>query len=322
MIAKRRWAALALAAVLLASSAGCAAKKEEYPTKSIDFIIPWSAGGGTDVAGRLYAKALEKQLGQTVNVLNVPGGSSTVGIVQARDAKPDGYTHVLLTFDILSTDILGLGDLSYKDLKMVSTFTNQPTVLVVNASSGWKTLEDYRAAAKADPGKLKVATPGDGNVWHQAGILADTQMGTSVTYVPYNGSGEQVAALLGGHVDATYISYATVKDYLTEGSMIALGVLTDERVENIPDVPTFTELGYDVVYNSWRGIAVQKDVPDDVFEKICAAYKAAYEDPEFQEAAKQGQLDLWYLDAGQFNAFLDENHEKCAEVLKSIGMAK
>lgn len=318
----RRWVSLVLAAALAIGMAGCGKKEEVFPGKPIDLIIPWSAGGGTDVAGRLYAKFAEKQFGQTINVLNVPGGNGAVGAVQARDSKEDGYTQIVLQFDILSSEILGLADVGYKDFRLVNTFSIQPTVLVVNASSGWSDLEDYIQAAKANPGALKIGTNGDGSVWHQAGAIADSKMGTEVTYVPYNGSGEQTAALLGAHVDGIYVSYNAVKDHLEEGTLIAMGVMTEERVPNISDTPTFKEQGFDAVYNSWRGIAAPKDTPDDVFLEICNAYQAAYNDPDFKEAAVQGGIDLWFLEAAEFEQYLADTYGMAENTLTELGMVK
>ncbi|HHU06852.1 MAG TPA: tripartite tricarboxylate transporter substrate binding protein [Clostridiaceae bacterium] len=295
---------------------------DEFPTRSIDLIIPWSAGGGTDVAGRLYAKYTEEALGQTINVLNVVGGNSAVGAAQAATSEPDGYTAVLLTYDILSVEAQGLAPISIRDFKMINKFSVQPTALVVHKDSGWETIEDYRQAALADPGGIDVAVNGEGAVWHQAGVLADREMGIEAQYIPYNGSSEQVAAMLGHHVQATYISYTSVLQHVEEGTLVVLGMMTEDRVELLPDVPTFKEVGYDAVLNSWRGIAVPKDTPDEVADVLREAFKAAYDNEEYQTMAREALIDGDYQAHDEFQEFLVESYDQVYDIMDELGFAK
>lgn len=311
-----------LAALMLLSLISCGKKDADFPTKSIDLIIPWSAGGGTDVAGRLYAKYAEEALGTTINVLNVLGGNSAVGCVQAASSAADGYTAVLITYDILSVEAQGLAPISYKDFKLINKFSIQPTALVVSKDSGWNTIEDYRKAALADPNGIDVAVNGEGAVWHQAGILADREMGIKTNYIPYNGSSEQVAALLGGHVQATYISYNSVLQHVEEGTLVALGMMTNERVELLPDVPTFKESGYNAVLNSWRGIAVPKDTPDDVANILREGFKKAYDNPEYQTKAKEAMIDGDYQNYEDFGKFISESYDVVYDIMAELGFAK
>ena len=314
---------LLLVFMLVFSIVGCSQKTgADFPKKSIDLIIPWTAGGGTDVAGRLYAKYAEEELGVTINVLNVAGGNSAVGLAQAATSEPNGYTSVLLTYDILSVEAQGLAPISYKDFKMINKFSVQPTALIVRKDSGWNNLEDYKNAALADPKGIDVAVNGEGAVWHQAGILADREMGVETNYIPYNGSSEQIAALLGGHVDATYISYTSALQHIEEGTLVALGVMTEDRVDLIPEVPTFVESGYDAVLNSWRGIAVPKDTPDDVANTLRDAFKKAYDNEEYQTKSKEAMIDGDYASYDEFVKFLDDSYNIVYEIMDELGFAK
>ena len=316
----KRGLLFAVTVMIALSIVGCGQKQTEYPSKDIELVIPWSAGGGTDVATRLYASYIEKELNATINAVNITGGSGTVGLTQAKAADPDGYTVALFTFDVLTSEALGLADLSFKDFELISTFSIQPTVYVA-MTERFPTLDDYVAYAKDHPGELRVATNGDGSVWHQAGAVANREMGIEVTYVPYDGSNEEVAALLGGHVDAIIISSGTVLEYLRDGSMTAFGVMTSDRIAQMPDVPTFEELGYDVIYSSWRGLGVPKGTPEDVVDKLKEACKAAFDNEEFQEAAVKGGIDPWYLTSEEFYTFLEESYGSVAAVLKDLGLA-
>lgn len=314
---------LLLSFMFVLSAVGCSKNTTaEFPKKSIDLIIPWTAGGGTDVAGRLYAKYAEKELGTTINILNVAGGNGAVGCVQAATAEPNGYTAVLLTYDVLSVEAQGLAPISYKDFKMINKFSVQPTALIVRKDSGWNSLDDYKNAALANPGGINVAVNGEGAVWHQAGVLADKKMGIKTNYIPYNGSSEQIAALLGGHVDATYISYTSALQHIEEGTLVALGVMTEKRVESIPEVPTFVESGYDAVLNSWRGIAVPKDTPDDVADILRAAFKKAYDNEEYQTKSREAMIDGDYAGHEEFVKFLDSSYDVVYAIMDELGFAK
>ena len=314
---------LLLSIVLVLSAVGCSNETSaDFPKKNIDLIITWTAGSGTDIAGRLYAKYAEEELGTTINVLNVAGGGGAVGFVQAATAEPNGYTAALLTYDILSVEAQGLAPVSYKDFKMINKFSVQPTALIVRKDLGWNSIEEYKNAALANPGEIDVAVNGEGAVWHQAGILADREMGIKTNYIPYNGSSEQIAALLGGHVDATYISYTSALQHIEEGTLVALGVMTEERVELIPEVPTFVESGYDAVLNSWRGIAVPKDTPDDVANILREAFKKAYDNEEYQTKSREAMIDGDYAGYEDFGKFLDESYDTVYEIMDELGFAK
>lgn len=314
---------LLLSFLLILSVVGCSKETSaDFPKKSIDLIIPWTAGGGTDVAGRLYAKYAEEELGTTINVLNVAGGNGAVGLVQAATSNPDGYTVALLTYDVLSVEAQGLAPISYKDFKMINKFSVQPTALIVRKDSGWNSIEDYKKAALADPKGIDVAVNGEGAVWHQAGILADREMGVETNYIPYNGSSEQIAALLGGHVDSTYISYTSALQHIEEGTLVALGVMTEERLELLPDVSTFVEVGYDAVLNSWRGIAVPKDTPDDVANILRDAFKKAYDNEEYQTKSREAMIDGDYANHEDFVKFLEGSYNVVYEIMDELGFAK
>ena len=309
---------ICLLAVCL-SATGCSSKTEEYPSKPIELVIPWSAGGGTDVAGRLYASYLEKELGTTINVTNVTGGTGSVGTAQVAAADPDGYTLLLTTFDFVTADVQQLAGFTIDDFDAISSFSVQPTVYVVMAEN-WNTIDDYIANAKANPGTVTVSHNGEGGVWHQAAALADAAMGIETTYVPYDGSSEQLAALLGGHTDAACISYNTVADYIKSGEMFCLGAMTDERIAALPDTPTFKEQGYDVVYSSFRGIVAPAGLPEDVYNKLLTACEAAANDPEWLDAAVKGSIDPWNINGEDYKAFLNTTKENVTTVLTGLGL--
>ncbi|NLU10179.1 MAG: tripartite tricarboxylate transporter substrate binding protein [Tepidanaerobacter acetatoxydans] len=310
------------------NSSGGGEKKEEakstikYPEKPIDLIVPWDAGGSTDTATRLYAKYAEKELGTTINVLNVTGGNGAVGMLQGAQAKPDGYTLTLLNFDILTAEAQKLAPLSHNDFELVNMFTVQPTVIIVRKDSGWNSLEDFIKAAKEKPGEYKVGGAGEGGVWHQAVALAEEKMGIEMNYIPYKGSSEQLAALLGKHIDIMFTSPTASLPHLAEGTLIMLATMTEERLPYLPEVPTLKELGYDASYSSWRGIGAPKGTPDEVMQILREAFKKAYDNPEYQAKCEEAKIDSYYLDHEKFREFLNEQYPIVESVMKKLGFAK
>lgn len=320
---KRKVALLLCLAMLFTtcfSLTGCGQKKAaSYPTKPIEMVIPWSAGGGTDVAGRLFATYLEKYLGTTINVSNVTGGTGSVGAAQVAAAKADGYTILLTTFDFVTADVQKMAGFTIEDFDAIGSFSIQPTVYVAMADK-YADIDAYIAAAKANPGAVTVSHNGDGGVWHQAAAMADDAMGIETTYVPYNGSSEQLSALLGGHTDAAVISYNTVADYLKSGEMVCIGVMTEDRLEALPDCKTFKEQGYDVVYSSFRGIVAPKGLPEDVYNALVKACDDAANDAEWLEAAKKGSIDPWHISGSEYAGFLATTREQITGVMTMLGM--
>lgn len=298
---------------------------KEYPTKPINAIVPWSAGGGSDIAFRGYVNYVAEELGQNINVKNVTGGNGAIGWAEAAGTSPDGYNLSLLTFDVLTNEALGVSANSYEDFKIINMFTIQGMLLITHSDFEWKTLDEFLEAAKAakENGKpLTIGTNGDYGLWHQAGVLMEEATGTEglFTYVPLPGSAEQNSELLGKHLDAIISSPTASLGYIEEGSMIGLASMTSERLSALPDTPTFNELGYDVQYESWRALAVPKDTPDAVVEKLEEAGKAAYDDPKFQEWATKTNIDQMYLDSEESKTYLEKLYPKVKSVIEKFGL--
>lgn len=317
----KRFFAMLLCVVMTLSlclcAVGCSSSKNEYPIKPIDIIVPWPAGGGSDLATRLYATYLEKELGTTINVSCVPGGSGAVGAVQVAGAKADGYTLVMTAFDFVSADVLGIAGYSIDDFVALGAFTVQPTVYVV-LSENWNSTEDYVAYCKENPHAARVGHNGDGAVWHQSAALANQEMGIETDYVVYNGASEELAALLGGHIEAACLGYDSVVDYLRSGELYCIGAMTEERIEALPDCKTFKEQGYDVVYSSFRGLAAPAGIPDDVKETLSKAINAVGNNEEWKEAARKASFDPWYLDADDFDSFMHDSKDTIKETLTML----
>ena len=310
---------LVLAAALLLPGLGGAATAnaaDKYPSGPIEVIVTWPAGGGTDIAARTVLKYVEKDLGQRVDVRNIPGGGGAIGYVEGAKKRPDGYHLTTLQFDILSVEAQGLAPVSHRDFDTVAMFADQPSVLMVKGESPFKTLQDFVTAAKAR--KLKVGGASIGGVWHQASYLMSKALGVEYTYVPYKGITGVLPAILGGHVDAGVVFLSGTTGSLKSGDVRVLAVMAGERLKAYPNIPTFKELGYDVEYSGFYGMAAPKGTPTADIAVLAKAFQAACENPSYQEEARSRELNPSCLGPEQFRRFLNGMYPKVDQISKAL----
>ncbi len=320
---------LVLLTLFLFLMAGCgqnpfrSAKEQPFPERPLDMIIVWSAGGGSDLAARLIGDYAAKELGQPFTYSNITGANGDKGWQQAVTAEPDGYTVANLTFDILTNQAMGQTNVKYTDFELICQFTVQPIGVFVPAASPWQTLDDLLAAATKEPNTITMATTPLGGFFHQAvTLLENTSDQARFNVVPYKGSAEIIAALAVGKTDAAIQTLTGMEQYMTDNGIRLLAVLTEDRLANFPQVPTARELGYDVVYKSWRGFGVPKDTPEDIRQALVKAFAAAFNHPEFQEKAKRAKLDLVYLGPDDFKDSLDQQYPYVETTLRQLGFVK
>lgn len=320
----KRLVGLMIVAVLATTAlVGCGAgSKEKFPTKPITIIVPWGAGGGTDMIARSLAKQAEQHLGQPVNVTNVTGGGGAVGHGEGLKANPDGYTLTLATFELVTLPIQGLTPFTYKDFNMVMRLNTDPATVTVRKDAEWKTLKDYIDYAKANPGKIKNANSGPGGAWHLAAALLEQKSGAKLTHLPFNGAAPGLVALLGKEVESSTASPAEVRQHVQAGNLRLLAISSEKRDPLFPDVPTFKEAGVDMSYAIWRGLAAPQKVSADRIKILQDAFKKAYESPEFQKFAKDTGLGLAYQPGDEFVKYLANQTSELTKVMQDLGLAK
>ncbi|KRS10829.1 hypothetical protein XM53_18990 [Roseovarius atlanticus] len=314
----RRTAALAALAIAMPLGGAMA---QDYPSKDITHIMPWSAGGGTDTVMRTFMNFAEETLGVGINTQNITGAQSGIGTLRLMKARPDGYTIGSLTWDSVIT--VPFYDLvpgyNTDELEYLASVTVHPTVLAVSADSPYETLEDFIAAAKEAPGTLSISNVGSGGVWHLPALDLADATGIEVNHVPYpDGSGPQREALLSGETDAASLSASAVYSAVESGQARVLGVMGTERSEFLPDVPTMTELGYDVVWGSFRLIAAPKGIDaaqKDVLEK---GFAAVFEMPEFQAKAEETAMGAVYMNAEETTAYVEASQQKAFALIDNL----
>ena len=248
----------------------------EYPDKPITYTIPFNPGGESDITARLQEPILEKDLGVTVNVTHKPGGGGAVAWSEfQRTAKPDGYSIIGCNIPHIIGQPLLRKDAGYKTdgFKVIMWFHFTPNVLVVSKDSPYKTLDDFIAYAKKNPKAATVGGSGTYSANHLETLRLQKAAGVELTYVPHTGTGPIIPALMGGHLTAA-MSYSMVSVNYKD-KFRTLAVASEERVPAMPDVPTFKELGYDIVGGAFRGVAAPLGTPQPVVDRLAEAYTNA-----------------------------------------------
>jgi tripartite-type tricarboxylate transporter receptor subunit TctC len=291
-----------------------------YPERPIKLIVPWAAGGDTDVIYRTFMPLMQKELGGTVVVANVGGASGTKGAKEAKAAPPDGYTIFAVHDSIHSTYYTGVADVNYTDFEPICLVTSTPSILTASPKTPWQSMKDLLADAKKRPGAITVGAT-LGSTSHFFPALVEQAAKIKFKYVSYEGTAPRMNALLGGHVDLAE-SNLTQKGKADAGQLKFLAIATEKRLPEIKDVPTLKELGIDVEYAVNRGLLAPKGTNGAVLGKLRSACGAAAKKPEFAEAMKKQGTLVHYLGAKAYTDFLKQNDKLNKDLAKELGMLK
>ena len=322
-----RRAVLAAGAALVAVGAlAGTASAQSYPDRPITLIVPWGAGGGTDSTARIVASLLEQELGQPINVVNRTGGSGVVGHSAIAEAAPDGYTLGIATVEIGMMHWQGLTELTSEDYTALALVNFDPAAVNVREDAEWADLPALIEDIKANPGELTASGTGQGGIWHLAimGLLSKLEIDpTSVRWVPSEGAAPGLQELVAGGVDVVPCSIPEARSLIDAGRVRPLAVMSSERNEAFPDVPSTEEiLGVSWEIGAWRGIVGPKGLPEDVTAQLTAALEKVYNSAEYADfMAKQGFGRQWAAGA-EFATFMKESDESLGTVMKEVGLAK
>ncbi len=304
-----------LASIGLAASANAALA--EYPERAISVVVPFGAGGGTDVPARFFAAEMEKILGQNIVVSNVEGAGGTVGATQLSRADADGYSLGFLPVGTTTTQPhLKRTKYNADSWSPVCMVSQGPFYLVVKDDSPIKTLDDFIARAKGDG--IKFAGAGPGSMAHVAQLTLGNKLGVDTQYIPTKGGGDIATEIDGGRADAT----AWFSDFDSKFGWRALAVMDSQRSAQHPDVPTFAELGYDTQVSVWFGFFAPAGTPQDIVGKLSDACAQAVETEAFKSNMAGANRLVRYMPRDEFTPFFKQAFDLNGQLLKEAGLIK
>jgi len=309
---------LAILAVVWVGAVGAA----DYPTKRLTYVICFNPGGESDITARFQEQPLKKYFGQDVVITYKIGGGGALGWSELVQAKPDGYTIAGHNLPHTILQPMEMDNAGYKtlDLKQIYFFESTPDVLMVRNDSPYKTLKDFIEAAKKNPGSFTVGGSGSSSANDLGTAMLNKAAGIKLTYVPFAGTGSAVPALLGGHVTALMSYSPMVIQYKEQFRFLAIA--SEQRMEIIRDVPTFRELGYDVVEGAYRGVAAPPGTPDNIIKYLADAFDKTMKDPEVKKKMDQNGFKTEFLGPEESLALVKKKTVEYEAIMKELGRLK
>lgn len=310
---------LALAALCLAAFASTSVSAQNWPSQPIRWIVPYPAGGGSDVVARAVAATLEKSLGQTIVVENRPGAATIIGATAVAQADPNGTMIGTADSGTLAYNPSLYAKLSYDPAKFtyIGGLAKLPLLLAVNVNSPYKTVADVIAAARKEPGKLTAASAGSGSPHHLALELFKQRAGVNLLHVPYKGAAPAITDLLGGQVDMMFIDLAAGLPNVKAGKLRVLASATPDRLPILPGVPTMAEQGVaDFNAVAWQGVVGPAGLPDAIVRKLGADLQKTLASPEVSGKLQDMGVIPMPMPAEEFKAYAEQERQRWAEVIK------
>lgn len=319
----RAVAAALVCGLVLAAPQGSAA---EYPTRAIRLIVPYAAGGPSDVQARMVGEYLGRDLKQSVVIDNRAGAQGAIGAEAAARSDPDGYTLFFSAASVFVLNPLLYKKLSYapeKDFRLLAVVTDQPSILEINPSVPAKTVAELVAYARKNPGKLNFGSAGTGGSTHLAGEMFRQMAGLDMVHIPYKGMAPALTDLISGNIQVLFDSVGTALPPINAGLVRAIAVGSAKRIAQLPDLPTIAESGYpDYVTSTWYGIAAPSNVPDDIQQKLKASLDRALNDDAFRASLdKAGFTTLRPKSLPEIDQFVAADGARWARVIKALNIS-
>ena len=315
---------VATAACISCLMPSLAAAQGAYPARAITMVVPFPPGGLADLVARPVAEAMARDLGQPVVIENKAGAGGGIGMGQAAKAKPDGYT-ILMALSSLTVipeadALLGRAPLfALPELRAIARFTADPTVLAVRADAPWKTVKEFVDDAAKRPGAINYGSSGNYGTMHvPMEILAQTA-GVKLTHIPFTGAAPAVVALLGGQIDAVSSGPATVLQHVKAGKLRVLAHWGNGRLAAMPEVPGLKESGFSAEYAQWSGLFIPAGTPEPIAQRLRAAANFAGQDARVKEIIQNAGSPVQFLDATEFEKYVQQDAKVMVDVVKRIG---
>jgi tripartite-type tricarboxylate transporter receptor subunit TctC len=325
---------IALSVVLAACGAGGGAgsgepaspcdTSDDFPGRPIELIVPWAAGGGTDSVARFIGTQLGERLGVQVNVVNRTGGGGVVGHSAIATARPDGTTIGLATVEITMMHWQGLTDLTYEQLTPIGLVNSDPAGVTVRSDAPWADIQQLLGEAKAQPGSMTASGTGRGGIWDlaRAGMLLEAGLpADAIRWVPSEGAAPALQELVAGGITTSTASLVENHTMIEAGRAKAIAVMAEERLPNLPDVPTLREQGIDFTMSAWRGIAGPEGLPDDIVGELSCHLDGIVHSPQYEEFMGTAGFGIVWRGAQDFGAYLAQQDAEKGEIMRAAGLA-
>ena len=298
------------------------ASAQAYPARPVRIIVAFAAGGGVDITARLIGQWLSDRLGQSFITENRPGAGGNIGTEAVVNAPPDGYTLLLATVpNAVNATLYEKLNFSFiRDIAPVAGIIRVPQVILVHPSLPAKTVPEFISYAKANPGKVNMASAGNGSAPHMAGELFNVMAGVHIVHVPYRGQGPALTDLLGGQVQVLFATTPGTTDFIRTGKLRALAVTTASRAEVLPDLPTVADFlpGYEA--SQWYGIGAPKNTPAEIVDKLNREINAALTDPGMKSRFADIGGEALAGSPAAFGKLIADETGKSAKVVKCAGI--
>jgi tripartite-type tricarboxylate transporter receptor subunit TctC len=312
---------LFVAAALLLSGFGSALAAEAWPTKQVELINPFGAGGAADIQARKLAELISRDLGQPMVVRNVTGAGGAIAYNEVNRSKKDGYMLIWYSGAINTLAARKQIQYDYNAFEPIAGVGIETVSIAVSKSAPWKDFKELLAYAKANPGKLTIGNSGMGSVTHMVPLALGSKAGLKITHVPF-GQGLAMAALMGGKIDASSQHPAEVFNQVKAGEVRILAVSSEKRIGIWPDVPTMKESGVDLEFDQWRGIAAPKGTPQAVVDKLAPLVKKAVESKEWVDFAAGLGSTPRYQPPAEFGKFVAAVDKETRQIMEEAGLLK
>jgi tripartite-type tricarboxylate transporter receptor subunit TctC len=313
---------IACVTIVVASAATRDTSAADYPTRSIKLVVPYPPGGPTDILARVIADFLGRDLKQAMVVENKPGAQGAIGAEMVARADPDGYTLLIPAGSMIVQNPLLYKKLSYdpaRDFRMLALVTDFPVLMEVHPSVPARTIAEFVAYARQNPGKLNFGSAGTGGTIHLAGEMFKRMAGIEMTHVPYKGAAPALTDLMAGNIQVMFDSVSTALPPVRSGMLRALGVSSAQRFRELPDVPTIAESGYpDYLVSVWYGVAAPAKLPEEVAQKLTDSLNRAMNDEAFRATLEKiGYTVFRPRSAAEVKQFIDADWARWSAVIKA-----
>ena len=315
-----RWCQALLIALLVCACVPAMAQ-EKFPSKSVEIIVAWAAGGATDVLFRAIGAVFPKHAnGQQLIVKNIPGGGAAIGYAEAMKAKGDGYTIVASATPMITKIHMSKVPFTATTFAPVIMLADNSCMVMVPADSPFKDLKDFVEAARKRPGEVTIGNAGSGGGYHMVALAFQNFTKAKFNHIPFEGGGPAITAALGKHVDSIIVSAPEGVPQALAGQLRVLGILGPDRLDKFPKVPTAKEQGLNFAMTMWRGVIAPKDTPPAVVSQLHDILKKSMDDPEFKKKADELSVELRYMGPEEFGKFMVSEDARYKELIMSEKM--